>query len=319
MLHKRQHHCYRCGPARSEVVATGTDYQYGTTDEVFNWRSCARCGHHFIDPIPNERSLSIIYPNELGNYDNFDADPGLAFRIKSILDSKSLKAFTSKRKRARVLDVGCAAGRLLDIFSRQFTNYTVLHGIEISEAAAKVARKKGYNVFISTIEEAKLSDGFYDTIILQQVIEHVHDPMKVLAKLFKKLRSGGRLIIETPALHTWDHKIFKQGAWEGYHLPRHFNLWLESGMKEDLKKVGFDSVAIKYKLKPVHWTLSIQNILRITKKARWLDKRLHMNAKLPVEMFIFTLVDLLQRTTTGRTSDVQYIATKKASLPHWDT
>ena len=210
--------------------------------------------------------MSIIYPVNLGNYAKFDASPGLAFRFKSVLDAKSIKKFTTTKEGARVLDVGCAASRLLNVFSSKFHNYTKLHGIEISEQAAEAAKKKGYKVSIATIEEAELQDNYYDTIILQQVIEHVHDPMRVLAKLFKKLRGGGRLIMETPALHNWDHKLFKQGTWEGYHLPRHFNLWLESGMEDDLKKVGFDSVIINYKLKPVHWTLSVQNILRMTKK-----------------------------------------------------
>lgn len=129
---------------------------------------------------------------------------------------------------------------LLDVAKRHCPNIQVLEGLETSEAAAVGARRKGYKVHIATIETADLPQEYYDLIIMQQVIEHVHNPRAVLAKLHSALRKGGRLVMETPHLNSWDHALFRRGYWEGYHIPRHFNLWTVEGMRTMVEQAGFN-------------------------------------------------------------------------------
>src|SRR5262245_19311975 len=112
----RPNRCVVCGENAHTVVATGTDYQYGTTNLTFHWCRCNRCGHFYIDPIPTEAALSVIYPNNLKNYEEYDDRPGLAFRVKAMLDGRRLNSVASHlQPGARLLDVGCAAGILLDV------------------------------------------------------------------------------------------------------------------------------------------------------------------------------------------------------------
>lgn len=311
MIKSEQNVCYLCGVNNSKIIASGSDFQYETTQQDFNWNECTQCGHFFIDPLPTRESLDLIYPKSIGNYEQFEKSPGLAFKIKSFLDVFDMSAYISKKQNARFLDVGCASGKLLDQVKNKFPNFTVVHGLEISNVAAEVAKSKGHEVIISTIENTNLENNFYDTIVMQQVIEHVHDPKFVMEKLYNSMREGGTLIIETPCLHTWDHKFFYSGHWEGYHIPRHFNLWLEETMKKELISVGFNNVKVKYKLKPVHWTLSIQNYLRSkNKKNTFWEKRLNMNVMIPIEILLFTIIEIFQKIITKRTSNAQYIVKK---------
>src|SRR4051812_3648049 len=112
----------------------------------------------------------MIYPDTLKNYEEFDRSPGLAFRVKNWLDGRRLRALTRDvQPGGRLLDVGCAAGALLDVVKSHCPEIEVLHGLEISEAAAAGARRKGYEVQIATIEQADLRGNYYDLIILQQV------------------------------------------------------------------------------------------------------------------------------------------------------
>lgn len=291
------------------MVASGTDYQYQTTQQLFNWCRCNSCGHFHINPIPTEEALPLIYPDSLKNYCDFDANPGLAFRVKAYLDGRRLRTLTADVPAGgRLLDVGCAAGMLLDVAKRHCAHLHVLEGLEISDAAAAGALAKGYRVHISTIEAADLPDSYYDIIVMQQVIEHVHDPRIVLEKLRSSLRSGGRLVMDTPHLFSLDHWIFRKRYWEGYHIPRHFNLWTENGMERIAKEAGFSAVYSRKRIKPVHWTLSLQNWAVGTGKPKWVVR--FFDLRNPVLLIAFGLVDAAQLALLGKASDIQYVAVK---------
>ena len=136
--------CCVCGSTEGECIASGTDYQYRTTDLQFDWKRCGTCGHLYIDPVPAPEALSRIYPDDLKNYEDFDRNPGLAFRVKSFLDGRSLRRLTRSLPSGSVLlDVGCAAGMLLDTARRYCPNLEKLEGMEISQMAAARARQKG--------------------------------------------------------------------------------------------------------------------------------------------------------------------------------
>jgi len=309
MVPTRANHCVVCGDKAHTVVATGTDYQYGTTDQCFDWCRCNQCGHFYIDPLPTEAALSVIYPDNLKNYEEYDLKPGLAFRIKARLDGARLRTLANPLKPgARFLDVGCAAGILLDVAKRYCPNIQVFDGLEISQAAAARARSKGYKVYIATIETAPLPEDYYDLIVMQQVIEHVHDPSAVLVKLRSALRRGGRLVMETPNLDSWDHSVFSRGFWEGYHIPRHFNLWTNEGMRRMALAAGFSDLQYKKRIKPVHWSVSLQNWAVGTHKPDALVK--FFDLRNPLLLAVFGAVDVVQLALFGKASDVQYIAVK---------
>lgn len=301
--------CVMCESRDGEVMASGWDYQYKTTPQNFDWLRCRSCGHYYVNPLPTKEALGSIYPSNLKNYGEFDSRPGLAFRIKSYLDGRRLEALTRHiPEGGRLLDVGCAAGMLLDSVKRSCPNINVLEGLEISRAAAVGARRKGYRTYISTIEDAELPEGYYDVIMMQQVIEHVHDPRRVIAKLYRALRPGGMLVMETPHLNSWDHRAFSRGYWEGYHIPRHFNLWQTDGMKQLVDEAGFSNFSFNKRIKPVHWTFSLQNWAIATGKPKWVVN--FFGVRNFVLLALFGMVDVLQMTLAGKASDVQYIGTK---------
>lgn len=117
--------------------------------------------------------------------------------------------------------------------------------------------------------------------------------------------------METPSPLSWDHKIFKKRYLEGYHYPRHFNIWKKDGMVKLLEKSGFKIISTKYRIKPVNWTLSIQHWIIDKKKLMFFKDSLNMNNKFPIFFFIFGVIDLIQILFTKKSSDLQYVALKK--------
>lgn len=157
-------------------------------------------------------------------------------RLRRILD------LVGKKPGQRVLDVGCASGRLGNEV-KKFGNYVV--GVEISPVAAEEARKVLAQVFAFDIEKPWPDiGGQFDLVILPEILEHVFDPLDILLEANKFLKPDGSLIITTPNFMTWtnrlrflfgDFKYQEQGMFDFGHI-RWFTY---SYLKEVLQKTGF--------------------------------------------------------------------------------
>jgi len=109
----------------------------------------------------------------------------------------------------RVLDVGCGNGLVLFNLSKEFRE---LHGIELSTNRVEVARESlaGLPATISMQDIERGLDyaaGFFDTVICNDVIEHVIDASATVAEIHRVLQPGGRLVMITPNVARLDHRI----------------------------------------------------------------------------------------------------------------
>ncbi len=97
-----------------------------------------------------------------------------------------------------VLDVGCASGYL----ARQLTAQgCVVVGVEPDPEAAAQARTCCQEVVCSCVEELEAiypRYGFFDVVLLGDVLEHLQDPATVLVLLRKYLKPGGYFVISVP-------------------------------------------------------------------------------------------------------------------------
>ena len=105
----------------------------------------------------------------------------------------------------RVLDVGCSEGILEVLLARRGIEVT---GVDINADALDFARgllaeepdevREQVELVHGTAEEARLSPGSFDTVVLGETLEHVHDPEALLDQSLGPLREGGQVVITTP-------------------------------------------------------------------------------------------------------------------------
>ena len=242
-------------------MGTGQDFEYNSCINIWQYVRCGNCGHHYLRERPDTTALTVVYPPNYGNYSN-SAKPGLAFHLKALMEGRTLRQLCGGSKDMAVFDIGCGDGRLLDIAKAACPGITELGGCEISGFAAENARKKGYHVEVGGFESIPLAANSWDLIFLIQVLEHLADPRGALEKIRLMLRSGGRVLIETPSTDCLDFRLFKRRYWGGYHFPRHFNLFVREHVEEMLQTAGLEPISYKVKLQPVHWIWTAHHWLK---------------------------------------------------------
>ena len=180
------------------------------------------------------------------HYENKSLNYGVSHtrlkRVLSLLDSQPNQ---------RVLEIGCAAGRLGREF-KKLGHYVA--GIEISESAAQEAKKNLDEVYIFDIEDnwpAEISREKFDLIVLPEVLEHVFDPVYVLKKSSAILKPDGKIIITTPNFLAWTNRIrflfgFFKYEKEGMFDFGHIRWFTYPYLKQVLAEAGFTTITEKH-------------------------------------------------------------------------
>jgi len=99
----------------------------------------------------------------------------------------------------RVLDVGCGEG--------MFARYCAEKLDCIVVAMDIIAPKEDIpGVYFLRLDAKHMgAKECYDTVLLMEIIEHFTDPRIVIDKCYDALAPGGRVLITTPWVETWDY------------------------------------------------------------------------------------------------------------------
>jgi len=230
------------------------DFEHGVKGR-WDFDRCGSCGLIFLSPAPAEEELRSSYP---ANYLAYSSK-GLVSHLKNVQASLLMRSVLPclPKKDARILELGCGGGHLLRQLKRR--GYENLSGLDWNDALAPVFKQLGIKFEAGDIEKNELS-GAFDCVILNNVIEHLLDPEKVLARIKVHLAPGGKILIRTPNSAALSHRTFSRW-WAGLHTPRHVHIFSPESLQFLTSKVGFSSITIRYLADVSAWALSFQNYL----------------------------------------------------------
>jgi hypothetical protein len=115
-----------------------------------------------------------------------------------------------------------------------------VHGIEIDDRAAKVARQSGLRVVTAGLEALANMPSF-DCVVCSHVLEHVHDPLRLIHSLVE--RTKGTLFISLPNEGSLLHRVFEK-YWRGLEAPRHLTLPSVNAVIHALRSEGGEVTTI---------------------------------------------------------------------------
>ena len=298
----------------------GREHEYdNTTDAQFRVTRCTDCGLVRLNPRPDVSALGRIYPPDYYAYNLLSEGSGEPVRFTDRMKVRmyqrrlvDLVGRLGKGGRLRVLDVGCADGRLLDWYrDSPVGDRLETHGIELSESAAETARRRGHRVVTGRFEvDTELEPVSFDLMLALHVIEHVDDPKGFAQHAADLLAPGGVLLVTTPNWDSADARRFRS-HWGGNHFPRHWTLYDERTLRALAQQVGLEVERVEYQPNPIFWVWTCHSWLRQRFPGRRWPDRLFP----PVGIFdpslrsfvllsAFTVVDAVMRRMTGRTASI---------------
>ena len=120
-----------------------------------------------------------------------------------LLDKSVLGEIPGNDFSIRILDIGCATGRLLYKLAKQ--GYTNLSGVDLAPRIIEVARKKLANLNVKpdlknadSEDDLPWPDNSFDIITLTGVIHHFYRLNDALKEAYRVLDKQGKLIITDP-------------------------------------------------------------------------------------------------------------------------
>lgn len=234
--------CPCCGAAMpGDILLTGRDRWQGTPGE-FDVTQCRECGAGITLPrLPNDE-LGQFYPEEYAPY--VPVERGPAAMIWRFLQQRSLKArplnALADRAPGRLLDVGCGRGDLdVQLIERGWT----AAGVEPSEGAVEVARQRGIDARLGTLDTVALEPNHYDAAVFQHSLEHVTEPVADLTKIRGALKPGGEVVVTIPNFGSWQRRRFGN-RWFHLDLPRHRIGFTPKALQRTIERAGLTVVEI---------------------------------------------------------------------------
>ena len=274
--------CPVCGSEDSNPLHEGlTDYNFAAAGGKWRLLTCTRCQCAYLNPRPNRKTIGRAYStyythspvaaagdtmtgvrwlrralaNGYRNYlygTNLRPSLGrvgsavalLSRSFRNAIDTEAAGLKGAKPKHpgsSTILDIGCGSG--LALVRARDSGWRVM-GIEPDPNAARATTAMGIEIIASDLSELPLRfDGTFERILLNHVIEHVHDPLAMLRRCKDLLAPGGELWLETPNLASLGHQVFGSD-WRGLEPPRHLVIFESNSLVLSLREAGFTKIQI---------------------------------------------------------------------------
>jgi len=184
-----------------------------------------------------------------------------------------MRAFVPDQART-LLDVGCGDGAFADGLReqrRQRGRYLEVWGLELDPDAAARASERMDRVLVGDAEDLVrgLPAGFFDCVILNDVVEHLAWPEPLLASLRRVLAPGGCLVASIPNVrhfpNVWDLAV--RGDWEyreeGILDRTHLRFYTRESMRGLFARSGY-RVVTQAGINPTRsWRFRLANALAL--------------------------------------------------------
>ncbi|MBI5449485.1 class I SAM-dependent methyltransferase [Candidatus Gottesmanbacteria bacterium] len=214
--------CYLCNDKNRWVLFTKKGYRICR---------CSRCGFIYTNPAPSNVQLEKFYKNF--DYKNKNVAE-LTIRSDAVRSLKKIIRFVGKGRR-KILDIGCGRGFFLDEAHK--LGWSV-HGIDYSKNVIDYATNN-LNLNVKRADMFNYdTEELYDVVSLNQVIEHVTEPNRLVKICSRLLKNGGLLYIATPNFGSISAKV--SGS-DFDHLipPEHLSYFDKESLTKLLKDNNF--------------------------------------------------------------------------------
>ena len=222
--------CYFCKSHKLKDFAIARYWQ----KVKLNFVECEECGLIFANPMPpleiiyeGNRALNILQTSR-GTLSQYRGGKEYTYTLNRV------------KQKGILLDIGCAEGIFLKGVEEN-SNWKA-EGLEIIKSAVDFANEiLSVKVIQGTLESLQDKEDYYDHLRMNNVIEHVQDPVIFLKKAYSILKKGGTVYCTTPngVQDGAIHKVANKKGYEINLLENHFFYYPPKTLRNIFKSCGF--------------------------------------------------------------------------------
>lgn len=216
---------------------------------------CQSCGLLYKDLVPSRETIIRAY-TVFGQDDN-----RTKWRDKSSSKQLMHRIQIVKRiskEQQHILDVGCGTGLFLRLAQQAGFRTS---GLDPSHAVyAKHRDFVNASYYLGFLEDVPIPASTFDLITAWDVFEHFYDVSTALRKIYRGLKPGGYLLLETGNVSSFPAKLRLANNWWYISLLEHFNFFDESSIRYILNDMGF---RVKMVMRTYHKSLDTLSTSRM--------------------------------------------------------
>jgi len=289
------HPCLACGEKRFDALFSALDFDSGK--EPFQLTRCNACQLVRTEPITSDSELEQYYnlsyygdgkkkfinlAEAFTDFSNYRRARSIFSHINSI--QKHPEGYVNK-----ILDIGCGRGTLLKILKRMGCE---CYGFERVGFPSN-GPDRDIHFYSGNLIDISFAEGFFDSVIIWHVLEHIDDPISILQETARILRPDGILVIAVPNFGSLQARIFRE-SWFHLDLPRHRYHFTPNTLLSCLNKAGFNVIhrhTFSIEQNPFGFIQSLYNkIIPITEPNRFYSLLKNMKGTSAVIGFLLWVV-----------------------------
>ena len=238
-------------------VCNSTDIRLYLEKDGYKIIRCLSCGSGFVDlleaPVDSDlyQSYYTSYTQdyESSGYDDYLAsEKALELTFQKKVNAL-LRYLETDSNKPLLVDIGCGPGFFLKVASKYFDGY----GVDVSKQAVDYARDKLHlKVINSSFNPELFGHRKFDVVTLWDTIEHVDNPHILLEGVSQILVENGILSFTTGDIGSIVSLVTRK-KWHLLTVPDHLFFFSKKGIKDLLKKNGFEIIHLSYP--SYHFTL----------------------------------------------------------------
>jgi|GEM_PF-210473 len=201
---------------------------------------CGACGFVYADTPVSQAEVGALY-GAASKYGDPGTSTGGGFsawdRSRLVTTAERIAQYLPD-KDSGILDIGCAAGGLLEALGE--LGYENLSGLDPSPACvAQAGSRRGIKAHPGSLSAlpAALGRGSFDCLILSHVLEHLLDLGEAIAAVSRLLKRGGLLYVEVPDASRYE--AFVRAPFQEFNT-EHVNHFSASCLRRLFTAAGFE-------------------------------------------------------------------------------
>lgn len=201
----------------------------------FSIVKCKVCGLIYTNPRLNKSEIHLAYSNDDAVNKKRNKQSNINYHVWRF--ERRIKEIEKFKLNGKMLDVGCGNGYFLQAAKERGWDCT---GVEFSKNNVNFAIENfGLNIIEGDVESIKFEENTFDVVVLNDVIEHLHDPMNTLLEINRILKNEGIVVIFTMDAGSLNAKLTgKRWTFIGPHA--HLYYFTKKTLHSIIENSGFN-------------------------------------------------------------------------------